>query len=49
MLRIKVRLRTIVIEVMTVTIRIITTLGIVTAVVVTRIMRPVGMRGDKDC
>jgi len=48
MLWTKAKPRTIVTEVMTVTIRVIMTLGTVIAVVVIRVIRPTGVQGDKD-
>ena len=50
----KVRPRTVIIEVMTVVIQMIMMLGIVTAVIATaviviRVTRPTGIQGDKNC
>lgn len=48
-LQTKARPRTIATEVMTAAIRMMTTLGTVTAAVAMRITRPAGIRGDENC
>jgi hypothetical protein len=42
-------LRTTTTEATIAAIRIITTLGIATVVIVTRVIRPIGIQGSKDC